>query len=373
MIEDRIQRVEQGADLSFDEMAEAIGQIMSGEIDQDHIAQLLAGLHRKGETADEVAGAALAMRRHMTPIRRQSSDSGSEGAAGRPASDALLDVVGTGGDGSGTLNISTAAALVTAACGVVVAKHGNRAVTSRSGASDVLAHLGVNIEADLATVERCLAALGICFCFAPLYHRAMKSVAPVRKSLPHPTVFNLLGPLANPASAGYQLLGVGREELRPLMARAVRRLEEDSAGLEPGSAPPPEDVQSRKSGRAVVVHGSDGLDEVTLGGRTDVTVVTPDGLSELSWTAEDFGLPAVAIPQLQVRGPEESAQRIRDLLDGKPGPCRDVVLANAAAALWVVGRVASVGQGVGVAAEAVDSGAAAEKLARLVEMTNAAG
>jgi len=334
MIQSAIERLQAGHDLGQNDMAEAIGQIMSGGVPDDLIAALLVALHRKGETADEVAGAALAMRQHMTPIRAEH--------------ELLLDVVGTGGDGSATLNISTAAALVTAACGVRVAKHGNRAVTSRSGASDVLARLGVNIEAPLPVVEQCLAELGICFCFAPLYHRAMKNVAAVRKTLPHPTVFNLLGPLVNPASASHQLLGVGRPELRELIAEACVRL---------------------GTRRAVVVHGTDGLDEVTLGAPTEVSVATPAGIEPLTWSPEQFGLPAVEIPHLRVDGPEQSAELIRGVLAGRPGPSREIVLANTAAALWSAERVDALDAGVRQAAEAVDSGAAAEKLAQLVELS----
>ena len=191
---------------------------------------MLTSLRAKGETVAEVAGAAAALRQHMTPIRTRRSG--------------VLDTCGTGGDGSGTFNISTAAALVTAAAGVPVAKHGNRAITSRTGSADVLAALGVNIEVEVAHVEQCLDELGICFCFAPLLHQSMKQVGPVRKQLGVPTLFNLLGPLSNPARAQFHLLGVGRAELRPLLAEALALL-----GVE----------------RALVVHGEDGLDEVTFG------------------------------------------------------------------------------------------------------------
>jgi anthranilate phosphoribosyltransferase len=334
MLDDQLAKLRAGDDLSRAEMADAIGRIMDGAVAEEQIADLLATLHRKGETADEVAGAATAMREHMTPIRSRHTR--------------LLDVVGTGGDGSATLNISTAAAIVTAACGVPVAKHGNRAVTSRSGASDVLARLGVNIEASLAVVERCLDELGLCFCFAPLYHQAMKNVAAVRKRLPHPTVFNLLGPLVNPASASHQLLGVGRPELRGLIAEACVRL-----GTE----------------RAVVVHGSDGLDEVTLGATTEVSVATPGGIDETTWSPEQFGLPAVDIPQLRVDGPEQSAELIRGMLAGQSGPAREIVLANTAAALWAAEQVDALAEGVQRAAEVIDSGTAAAKLAQLVELS----
>ncbi len=334
MIETYTRRMEAGQDLSVGQMTEAIRRVMSGEVPGEQVAGFLAALHRKGETVAEVAVAAAAMRECMMPIC---------GGCER-----FIDVVGTGGDGSATFNISTAAAIVTAACGVPVAKHGNRAVTSRSGASDVLAQLGVNIEAALPTVEQCLAEVGICFCFAPLYHQAMKHVAPVRRQLPHPTVFNLLGPLVNPASAPFQLLGVGRAELRPLLAEAIAML-----GTQ----------------RTLVVFGADGLDEVTLGGATEVTEVTPDGLQHWEWSPSDFGLPHVTRDRLQVQGPEESAERIRGILAGEAGPARDVVLANVAAALWTVGQAGTLPDGVQQAVEAIASGAAAEKLSRLAEVS----
>jgi len=332
MIEAALQTVEAGGDLSRDQMAEAIGRIMDGRVDEDLVARLLAALHHKGESFAEVAGAATAMRAKMTPIRSSRTD--------------LIDIVGTGGDRSGTFNISTAAALVTAAAGVPVAKHGNRAVTSRSGASDVLATLGVNLDADLAHVEACLDEVGICFCFAPLYHRAMKHVAPVRQKLGHPTIFNILGPLCNPAGASRQLLGVGRPELRELIARAVALL-----GTE----------------RTVVVHGADGLDEVSLSGPTNVTEVAGEELREAQWTPEDFGLRPAARAALLVEGPEQSAAVIRGILGSEKGAARDIVVANAAAALWAAGRDDSLAGCAALAAEAIDSGAGRDLLERLVE------
>ncbi len=196
MIIDLIGRVSGGQDLTMEEMSSAIDQIMQGNCEQQQIGLLLTALRAKGETVDEVAGAARAMRKHMKLIRSDRDD--------------LLDTCGTGGDGSGTFNISTAAALVTAAAGVPVAKHGNRAISSKTGSADVLAVLGVNIEASITQVEACLEKLGICFCFAPLMHQSMRHVAAVRKKLGVPTIFNLLGPLCNPARAAYQLLGVGK-------------------------------------------------------------------------------------------------------------------------------------------------------------------
>ena len=334
MIVDTLELVEAGRDLSMQQMSEAIGLIMEGRVAEGQIARLLTALHDKGETVAEVAGAAVAMRRQMTPIR-----------TGRSG---LIDIVGTGGDASGTFNISTAAALVTAAAGVPVAKHGNRAVTSRSGSSDVLAALGVNIEADIGRVEACLDELGICFCFAPLYHKAMKHVAPVRKKLGIPTVFNILGPLVNPAGAAFQLLGVGRAPLRPLLAEAIALL---------------------GTRRTLVVHGTEGLDEVSLGGTTDVTEAAEGRLREFCWEPADFGLPTAPREAMLIDGPRQSAEVIAGILAGQSGPPRDVVVANAAAALWTVGSDSSLTGCVRLAAEAIDNGAAAELLAKLAELT----
>jgi anthranilate phosphoribosyltransferase len=335
MIDSAVRTVEAGGDLSMEQMVETMGQIMEGRVEEESIARLLGALHRKGETVAEVAGAAMAMRRHMTPIRS--------------TRDNLIDTCGTGGDGSKTFNISTAAALVTAAAGASVAKHGNRGMTSRSGSADVLAALGVNVEADVARVEACLDELGICFCFAPLLHQAMQHVTAVRKKLKTPTIFNILGPLANPAAAPFQLLGVGRASLQPLLAEALVLL---------------------NAHRVLVVHGSDGLDEVTLNGGTHVTEAAQGQLRQLDWTPADFGLPCSGREPLLVTGPVESAAMIRGILQGQKGPPRDIVVANAAAALWTVGQATSLPEGVRQAAEAIDSGAARELLAQLAAFTN---
>jgi len=335
MIGPFLERVEAGENLSMGEMADTIGIIMEGKSTEDQISRLLVGLHRKGESVEEVAGAALAMRRHMTPIHTTRGD--------------LVDVVGTGGDGSRTFNISTAAALVTAAAGVPVAKHGNRAMSSRSGSADVLAELGVNIEADVPVVEACLDELGICFCFAPLLHQAMKHASHVRQKLGTPTIFNLVGPLANPAGARMQLLGVSSPELQPLMADALALL-----GCR----------------RALVVHGEGGLDEVSLSGTTQVLDVQEGRQQTLEWDPSDFGFEKVKLDELRVDGPAQSAQRIRGVLQNRPGSSTDIVVANAAAALWLAGRGATVAECVPLATEALESGAAADLLARLVERTN---
>lgn len=335
MIDSHIARVEAGIDLSMEEMAEAMGSIMQGNCTEETIARLLVALHEKGESVAEVAGAAAAMRLEMTPIHTRHSK--------------VIDVVGTGGDCSGTFNISTAAAIVTAAAGVPVAKHGNRRFTSRSGSADVLTELGVNIQADVTCVEECLDELGICFCFAPLLHRAMRHVAPVRQRLGVPTIFNILGPLVNPARAPFQLLGVGREELRPLLSGALSLL---------------------GSKRVLVVHGADGLDEVTLAAGTHVTEAAGGRFREYVWQPADFDLPQSSREALLVDGPQQSAELIRRVLRGERGPARDIVIANAAAALWTVGSDGSLTTCARLAADVIDSHAAAGLLARLVERTN---
>jgi anthranilate phosphoribosyltransferase len=260
----------------------------------------------------------------------------------------LIDTCGTGGSGAGTFNISTAAAIVAAGAGAAVAKHGNRRMTSKSGSADVLAELGVNIEAPVEVVERCLDEVGLCFCFAPLHHRSMRHVSEVRRQLGVPTIFNLLGPLCNPAGAPFQLLGVGREEIRNLLAAALARL-----GTQ----------------RAFVVCGSDGMGEVTLAGPSRVTEVTHGELRETTWTPDDFGLPQSPRESLSAAGPAESAAIIRDVLSGADGPPRDVVVANSAAALWLLAEDASLADCARRAAESIDSGAARDVLRRLVEVS----
>ncbi len=331
--------VTEGNHLSRAQMTTAMNAIMSGQCTDSQIGLLLTGLHEKGETVAEVAGAASAMRQHMTTIHSQHPK--------------LLDTCGTGGGGSSTFNISTAAALVIAATGVPVAKHGNRSVTSRSGSADVLAQLGVHIEASLPQVERCLEELGICFCFAPRMHPAMRHVASLRKALGIRTIFNILGPLSNPAGATHQLLGAGLPELRPLLASALAML-----GTE----------------RALVVSGEDGLGEVTLGGTTRVTLVASSQLQELQWAPENFGIEQVSTEALQntlrVDGPEASAVMIREVLAGKPGLARDIVVLNAAAGLLAADHCNHPKQAAESAARAIDRGDAAALLEQLASLSH---
>ena len=334
MITSHLGRVAAGQDLSQDEMTGVIDELLRGAVPEGEIAVLLTGLRAKGETADEIAGAARAMRRHMTPIRTTRTN--------------LIDTCGTGGVGSNLFNISTAAAIVAAAAGVPVAKHGNRSITSKSGSADVLTALGINIAAQAPVIERCLDELGICFCFAPALHPAMKHVAPVRKQLGFATIFNLLGPLCNPASATRQLLGVGKRELHQTMADVLARL-----GTE----------------RAVVVHGTDGLGEVSLSAPTEVIEVTPGGQRAFTWEPGDFGLSRAEQQSLAISSPAESAEVIRRLLAGEAGRPRDVVVLNAAAALWTAGASDSPRECAATAANAIDSGAAQRLLERWGELS----
>jgi anthranilate phosphoribosyltransferase len=336
MSQDLLGRVAAGQDLAEADMTAAVDAIMRGIWSESEIALLLTALHHKGETVDELAGAARALRTHMTRIRSTHPH--------------LIDTCGTGGDGSRSFNISTAAALVTAAAGMPVAKHGNRGITSRTGSADVLAELGVNIAANLEQIEACLQQVGICFCFAPLMHPSMKHVADVRRKLGFRTIFNLLGPLCNPADADYQLLGVGRGDLRPLLAASLQRL-----GTQ----------------RAVVASGDDGLDEVSLRGPTRCSLATSTTIRDFTWVPADFGIECQNdLDSIEVDGPADSAQIIRQVLQGQSGPALEIVVLNAAAALWTAERGSPL-ECAAAAREAIVSGAAAETLERLAEVSNA--
>jgi anthranilate phosphoribosyltransferase len=330
-------RLSAGENLSMDEMAAAMNAVMDGAWSEPEIGLLLTALAAKGETVDEIAGAAAALRFHMTPIRSRHAE--------------LLDTCGTGGGGSTLFNISTTAAIVAAAAGVPVAKHGNRSITSRSGSADVLAELGVNINATVPQIEACLDELGICFCFAPLAHPSMQRVAAVRKKLGIRTIFNILGPLANPAGACYQVLGAGRPELRPLLAGAMAKL---------------------GTKRTLVVSGEDGLGDVTLAGTTQVTEVSSEQSRNFTWHPEDFGLTQQPLAGLAVDGPAASAAIIRRVLTGVPGPARDIVILNAAAGLIAAGIADDPLAAAALATDAIDNGSTRTLLARLAEQSHRA-
>jgi anthranilate phosphoribosyltransferase len=324
-------------DLSGEEMTALVEGLLAGSCGPAETEALLVAFNAKGETAEELAAAASVLRRRC---RRLDLDGD------------LLDTCGTGGDSSRTFNISTATALVVAACGVKVVKHGNRAISSASGSADVLAELGVTISPDPAAARRCLEGAGIAFCMAPLYHPALRHVGEVRRRLGVPTMFNRLGPLANPACAPYQLLGVGRADWLDQMAAALARL---------------------GTRHAVLVHSRDGLDEVSLSAPTLVRRVCEGEVTALEWAPEEFGLELCSLAELRVEGPAASAAVIRAVLGGDEGAAGRVVRANAAAALFAVGAVSDLRAGVARAGEAIASGRAREALRRLVELSSIVG
>jgi len=334
-IREAIDRVIHRADLSETEMEGVMGQIMEGEASPAQIASLITGLRMKGETVLEVVGAARAMRGRARKLSVPGGD--------------WLDTCGTGGDGSFTFNISTAAALVASGCGLAVAKHGNRSVSSSCGSADVLRELGVNIECAPELVEKCLAEVGVAFFFAPLWHPAMKFAIGPRREIGIRTVFNLLGPLTNPAGATRQLLGVYDSRWVKALAEVLERL---------------------GSRRVMVVNSQDGLDEISLSGITRVAELKEGEIRNYELSPEDFGLPRFELAKIQTRSPQDNARIILGVLSGEKGPHRDVVLVNAAAALSVGGKAGSVREGVELAKNSIDSGAAGEKLRKLAEVTN---
>jgi anthranilate phosphoribosyltransferase len=317
-------------DLGRDDVAELFGRIMDGRVPDALIAGVLAALATKGETVEEITGAALAMRARVRQVHHH-----------RPE---VVDTCGTGGDGRGTFNVSTAAAFVAAAGGVTVAKHGNRAISSRSGSADVLAALGVPIEVEPEISARQLETIGLAFLYAPLHHPAMKAVAPVRRTLGVRTVFNLLGPLTNPAGARRQLLGVFAEDRVEPVARVLAGL-----GAE----------------HALVVHGLDGLDEITTTAPTRVAEVRGDHVRVYQLTPEELGAAPARLEQLAGGTPGENARRLERLLDGEPGAVAELVAVNAGAALYLGGAAPDLAAGVVRAREILASGAARTKLEQL--------
>ncbi|MEI6240745.1 MAG: anthranilate phosphoribosyltransferase [Planctomycetia bacterium] len=332
-------RLSSGIHATRVETAALVDGVLAGTIDLAGFGQWLVALADLGESAAEIAGVADSLRARMRPV-----------AHSLPL---VADTCGTGGDGSGTFNISTAAALVAAAAGLPVAKHGNRAVSSRTGSGDVLEALGVRIDAPPEMSAVCLREIGLCFCLAPVFHPAMATVGPLRRPLGRPTVFNLVGPLCNPARATVQVIGVGRPAVREAMAEAAFAL---------GAA------------RVLVVSGTiagedaKAFDEVSLFGPTDVIDVSATGTSRFRWLPEDFGIatrPAADLTALAVAGPGESAAMIRAVLTGERGPARDIVVLNAAAVLYAAGIAVDPTAAAQRAAEAIDSGRAAATLERL--------
>jgi anthranilate phosphoribosyltransferase len=333
--------------LSREEARSVMSEVLAGECTDAQIAALLVALHMKGETVEEIVGFAEAIRGAATPLHIHQNSTVDVSGTER---DALVDTCGTGGDASGTFNISTASALVVAGAGVRVAKHGNRSVTSKCGSADVMEALGVNINLAPARLAACLEQVGIAFLFAPTMHSAMKYVQPARRELRLRTVFNLLGPLTNPAQASAQVVGVYSIELVEKLAEALSML-----GLR----------------RAMVVHGSDGLDEITITGSTRIAEVRDGKVHSYEVTPEEFGMRRGSLDDIAGGDAAENAGIIRDILGGKKSTRRDVVLLNAAAALVAAGKADHLAGAVPLAARSIDSGAAAKKLSALVRFTGA--
>jgi anthranilate phosphoribosyltransferase len=331
--------------LSRDEARAVMSEVLTGQCTDVQIAALLVALHMKGETVEEIVGFAEAIRAAAAPLKLSGNSTIDISGTER---DALVDTCGTGGDASGTFNISTATALVAAGAGVRVAKHGNRSVTSKCGSADVMEALGVSISLPPAQVAECLKSVGIAFLFAPAMHSAMKYVQPARRELRLRTVFNLLGPLTNPAHASAQVVGVYSDDLVEKLAEALSML-----GLR----------------RAMVVHGSDGLDEITISGTTRVAEVRDGQVHTYEVTPEEFGIERASIEAIAGGDAAENARIIQEVLSGNKSPCRDVVLLNAAATLVAAGRANHLSDAMPLASKSIDSGAAREKLKALVEFT----
>ncbi len=346
-ITDYLRLLVERKDLTREQAAAAMEEIMSGRATDAQIAAFLTALRMKGETVDELTGFAAVMRSKATRIEVRGAVSAGLADTGR---EMLIDTCGTGGDAAGTFNVSTATAFVAAGAGVKVAKHGNRSVSSLCGSADVVEALGVRIDLPPERVARCIEEVGIGFLFAPLLHSAMKYVMLARRQMAIRTVFNILGPLTNPARAQSQVLGVYDARLVRPMATVLREL---------------------GSRRGFVVHGADGLDELSTTGPSQVTEIDGGELKSYTVAPEDFGLPRAPISALQGGDKAENARIIRRILEGERGPKRDIVVMNAAAALVAGGKAADFREGARLAIESIDSGAALDRLERLVRLTNA--
>ncbi|MFY9908667.1 MAG: anthranilate phosphoribosyltransferase [Candidatus Sulfotelmatobacter sp.] len=360
MILDVLHGISIGQSLSRAEAREVMAEVLRGNCTDAQISALLIALRMKGETVEEIVGFAEAIRAAATPLpislaEKVPDDSGALDLSGtgrdalmESSNNSLVDTSGTGGDAAGTFNISTATAFVTAGAGVRVAKHGNRSISSKCGSADVMVALGVNIQLSPERAARCLREVGICFLYAPDLHSSMKQVQRVRRELRLRTMFNLLGPLTNPAHASGQVVGVYALEMVEKLAEALSML-----GLH----------------RALVVHGLDGLDEITVTGPTRVAEVRDGTIRSYEVVPEEFGIARGRLEDISGGDASENAAIVRSILSGKKFPRRDVVLLNSAAALVAAGRVDHLVDGIPLAAQSIDSGAAAGKLARLVSFT----
>jgi anthranilate phosphoribosyltransferase len=349
MIKETISKAVQRRDLTELEAAETMTEIMSGEATDAQIAAYITALRMKGETVEEITGSARIMRRFATTISMRSAlDIDREDI--NIDRETILDTCGTGGDNTSTFNVSTATAIVVCACGLTVAKHGNRSVSSACGSADVLEALGVNLNVTPEKVEECLSKIGIGFLFAPSLHGAMKYAIGPRKQIGIRTIFNILGPLTNPAGAHTQVLGVYAKDLAVTMANVLKNLGTRCAW---------------------VVHGADGLDEISISGPTFVAELKDGKVSTFEIKPGDFGLQTADLSEIKGGNAAENAEIIRQILRGDSGARRNIVLMNAAAGLYVGGKARNVKEGINLASAAIDSGKAAEKLEMLVKITNA--
>jgi anthranilate phosphoribosyltransferase len=348
MIKEAIAQVVEGQNLSEGVMVEVMHQIMGGEATPAQIASFITALRMKGETVEEISGAARVMRARATPIR-VGAGIGIDREEINVERETIIDTCGTGGSGTKTFNVSTTVAVVIAACGVKVAKHGNRSVSSACGSADVLEHLGVNLDVSVATVEKAVNEINVGFLYAPSLHGAMKFAIGPRREIGIRTIFNLLGPLTNPAAANHQVLGVYREDLVEPIARVLLRL-----GCR----------------RGFVVHGLDGMDEITLTTKTRIASIANGEVEVSLLNPEDLGFTCCTIEDIRGGDAECNARIIKDILDGKQGPKRDIVVLNSAYALVAAQQVDSVKDGISMAQQAIDSGEARSKLAELIRITN---
>ncbi len=335
MIKEAIAQLVEKKDLVKDITAQALEEIMTGIASPAQIAAFLVALRLKGETIEEITAAAEVMRRHVTRIKSKAK--------------LVLDTCGTGGDETGTFNISTISALVAAGCGVAVAKHGNRSVSSKCGSADLLVELGVRVDIEPEKIEQCLDKIGFGFLYAPLLHRAMKYATPVRKEMGIRTIFNILGPLTNPAGAGNQLLGVYEPGLTEVLAKVLKNL---------------------GSKHVLVVHGEDGLDEVTTTTKTQICELKNNKIKTYKINPAEFGIKQARASDLKGGDTAFNAKIAYDVLQGKTGPRRDIVLLNAGCAIYAADAASSIKEAITQAAECIDSGRALERLKLLKEFTN---
>ena len=335
MIQDSIKQLISKKSLTKTQAQQVMNEIMSGEVTGSQFGAFVTSLMLKGETADEIAGLATSMREHSLKVSVNEK--------------IILDTCGTGGDNSNTFNISTASALILAGCGLKIAKHGNRAMSGKSGSADVLEQLGVNINLSPESVSKCIQETNFGFMFAQIFHPSMKFAAAPRKELGIKTVFNILGPLTNPANANHQIIGVYNPSVGNLMAEVLKIL---------------------GSSRAMIVHSADGIDEISLWDKTKIWELKNNEISNYEITHEDFGLNKINISELKVSSPEESVKIIQNILSGEKSAARDVALANAAAGLLIAGKVDSLIKGVEMAKKSIDSGNALNQLNKLIQISN---